>query len=170
MRRLTELAVVAVCLAVAGQVLAGCSGTPSAAPATAASATPRPSRTPNPHASNTHDVCTAINQLLADGAARFGSDVGTMVGHLAGSNPADADKFKASALAGLGDLAGKVRAAGQQATDPELVTAVNTVADNLDRLAADPTLLDGVRTKADIPAVNKKVTSAASPLTGICAR
>ncbi len=154
----------------AALLAAGCdSGARSPAPAPATSATARPARTPNPYASNTHDVCKAINQLLADGAARFGSDVGTMVGHLAGSNPADADKSKASALAGLGDLAGKVRAAGQRAADPELATAVNAVADNLDRLAADPTLLDGVRTKADLPAVNMKVTSAASPLTGICA-
>jgi hypothetical protein len=149
-------------------VVAGCS-TPPAAPATAASATPRPSPTRNPYASNTHDVCTAVNQLIADGVARFGTDVGTMVGHLAGSNPADAGKFKASALAGLKDVAAKVRAAGLGATDPRLVTAINTVADELDRMASDPTLLDGVRTKADIPGVNQKVTSAAAALVGICA-
>jgi hypothetical protein len=154
---------------VVGLLLAGLAlarATP--APAPAPSSAPPPSPTSNAYTSNTHEVCTAINQLLADGAARFGTDVGTMVGHLAGSNPADADKYRASALAGLKDLAGKVRAAGASAADPRLVTAVNTVADNLDRLAADPTLLDGVRSKADIAVANQKVTSAASPLVGIC--
>jgi hypothetical protein len=159
-----------VALLLAGLALTGCASTAStAAPSPAASPAPRPSRTPNAYASNTHAVCTVLNQLLADGAATFGTDVGTMVGHLAGSNPADADRFKAQALAGLKDLAGKVRTAGLGAADPQLVTAVHTVADNLDRLAADPTLLDGVRSKDDIVAVNQKVTSAASPLIGICA-
>jgi hypothetical protein len=117
---------------------------------------------------NTRQVCTAVNALVADGVARFGTDVGAMAGHLAGGNKPEAEKSRASAQGGLADLAGKVRGAGQPAADPILVTAVATVATKLDALATDPALLTGVRTVADAPAVNQRVAAATDPLTGIC--
>jgi hypothetical protein len=165
MRRL--LAVVALGgLALAG---AGCDNAP-AAPAAAATASrsASPSPTVDQYAANTREVCAAVNQLIVDGAARFGSDVGAMVGHLAGGNQAEAGKSRAAALAGLKDLAGRIRSAGQPGADPRVVTAVGTVADNLERLAADPTLLDGVRSAADVPAVDQKITAAATGLTSVC--
>src|SRR5437660_69401 len=165
MRRL--LAVVALGgLAIAGGACDKGPAAPAAAATASRSAAPSPSV--NPYAANTHEVCTAVNELIADGVARFGTDVGAMVGHQAGGNQAEADKSKASALAGLKDLAGKIRSAGQPAADPAVSTAVGTVADNLGQLAADPTLLDGVKSAVDVPTVDRKVTAAAAGLTSVC--
>lgn len=164
MRRL--LAVVALSgLALAG---AGC-GRSTAAPAAASpSHSASPSPTVNPYAANTHEVCTAINQLIVEGAAKFGTDTGAMVGHLAGANQVEADKSRAAALSGLKDLAGRIRAAGQPAADPNLSKAVATVADTLERLSTDPSLLADVKVPTDVPAANQKVTAAANALTGVC--
>ncbi|OLB80480.1 MAG: hypothetical protein AUI14_06655 [Actinobacteria bacterium 13_2_20CM_2_71_6] len=161
MRRL--LAVVALGgLALAG---AGCGAKPVPPPAAApTSASP----SSDPYAANTHEVCATVNQVVADGVARFGSDVGALAGHLTGGNKPEADKARAAALARLKDLAGKGRNAGQPAADPAVAGAVGTVADRLDALAADPTLLAGVKTVADTPAVNKRVTTVTEALTGVC--
>jgi len=153
MRRL--LAVVALGgLALAG---AGCGAKPVPPPAAApTSASP----SSDPYAANTHEVCATVNQVVADGVARFGSDVGALAGHLTGGNKPEADKARAAALARLKD--------GQPAADPAVAGAVGTVADRLDALAADPTLLAGVKTVADTPAVNKRVTTVTEALTGVC--
>src|SRR6266545_5014503 len=129
MRRLLAVAALGG-LALAG---AGCSGRP-VPPVAAAhpSSAPPVSRAASPYAANTHEVCAAVNAVVADGVTRFGTDVGTMAGHIAGGNQPEADKSRTAAL------------------------------------AADPTLLAGVKTVADVPAVNQRVTAAADPLTGVC--
>src|SRR6266545_3224559 len=162
MRRLLAVAALGG-LALAG---AGCSGRP-VPPVAAAhpSSAPPVSRAASPYAANTHEVCAAVNAVVADGVTRFGTDVGTMAGHIAGGNQPEADKSRTAALS---RLTGKVRGAGRPAADPVLASAVGSVADRFAALAADPTLLAGVKTVADVPAVNQRVTAAADPLTGVC--
>jgi hypothetical protein len=165
MRRLLAVAVLGG-LALAGT---GCGSRTVPPPAAAPSSPPvRASHAPNPYAANTHEVCTAVNALVADGVTRFGTDVGTMAGHLTGGNKTEADKSRSAALGRLTELSGRVRDAGQPAADPLLVHAVGTVADQFAALATDPTLLAGVKTVADVPAVNARVAGAAEPLAGVC--
>ncbi len=166
MRRLLAVAVLGG-LALAG---AGCGSKP-VPPAAAAPSTPSPAASSggtDPYAVNTHEVCSAVNGAVRDGAARFATDLGAMVGHLAGSNQPEADKSRKAAQGRLTELAGNVRGAGQPAADPVLVTAVGSVAAGLDALAADPAFLTGVKTVGDIPAANRRVAAAAQPLGGVC--
>ena len=165
MRRLLAVAVLGG-LALAG---AGCGSKPvppAAAAPTRSSASP--SRGADPYAANTHEVCTAVNGAVRDGVARFATDLGAMVGHLAGGNQPEADKSRKSAQGRLTELAGNVRGAGAPAADPVLVTAVGNVATRFEVLAADPAFLAGVKTVGDVPAANQRVTAATDPLTGVC--
>jgi hypothetical protein len=166
MRRLLAVAALGG-LALAG---AGCGSKP-VAPAAAAPSTPSPatsSRGPDPYATNTHEVCSAVNGAVKDGVARFATDLGTMVGHLAGGNQPEADKSRKSAQSRLTELAGNVRGAGAPAADPVLVTAVGNVASRFDALAADPAFLTSVKTVSDVPAANRRVTAATEALAGVC--
>src|SRR5256885_5988253 len=113
MRRLLAVAVLGG-LALAG---AGCGSKP-VPPAAAAPSTPSPAASSggtDPYAVNTHEVCSAVNGAVRDGAARFATDLGAMVGHLAGSNQPEADKSRKAAQGRLTELAGNVRGAGQPA-------------------------------------------------------
>jgi hypothetical protein len=164
MRRL--LAVAALC------ALAGCSrpapptvaGPPTPTPAATSATTP----SGDPYAANTQAVCTSINGVVKEGTARFATDLGAMVGHLAGGNQPEADKSRRSAQARLTELAGKVRSAGTTAANPVLVSAVGAVASRYDALAADPAFLAGVKTASDLPAANQRVAAATDPLGGVC--
>ena len=162
MRRL--LAVAALC------ALAGCSR--PAPPTAAGPPTPTPaarsSATADPFAANTQVVCTSISGVVKDGAARFASDLGAMVGHLAGGNQPEADKSRRSAHDRLTELGAKVRSAGAPAANPVLVSAVGSVASRYDALAADPAFLAGVQTVGDLPAANQRVAAATDPLGGVC--
>jgi len=163
MRRL--LAVAALC------ALAGCSK--PVTPPTAGPPAPTPAVTPSStaagqYAANTQAVCTSINGVVREGAARFATDLGAMVGHLAGGNQPEADRSRKSAQGRLTELAAKVRSAGATAADPVLVSAVGTVASRYDALAADPAFLAGVKTVSDVPAANQRVAAATDPLGGVC--
>jgi hypothetical protein len=164
MRRLLAVAVLAGLAFAAGT---GC-GSRTVPPPAAPSSPVRASHASDPYAANTHQVCTAVNALVADGVTRFGTDVGAMAGHLSGGNKPEADRSRGAALGRLTELSGRVRDAGQPAADPDLVRAVGAVADRFAALATDPTLLAGVKTVADVPAVNARVAGAAEPLAGVC--
>jgi hypothetical protein len=164
-------------LAAALVALAGaCSSKPSPTPKAGASATGSvappaggvPSGSASALAANTHDVCGAINAKLAEGILTFGNDLGTMVGHLSGSNKAGADQAKAAAIKQLKDLAGNVRTAAKPAQDPAVREAAETTATLLERYAADPALVTGVKTAADVTPLLTKVTHAADALNNVC--
>jgi hypothetical protein len=165
MRRLLAVAALGG-LALAG---AGCGSKPvppaAAAPSTPPAASPSG---PDPYATNTREVCSAVNGAVKEGAARFATDLGAMVGHLAGGNQPEADKSRKSAQSRLTELAGNVRGAGAPAADPVLVSAVSSVASRFDALAADPAFLTGVKSVSDVPAANRRVTAATEPLGGVC--
>ena len=150
--------------------LAGCGSKP--APPAAGPPTPTPaarsSATADPFAANTQVVCSSINGVVKEGTARFATDLGAMVGHLAGGNQPEADKSRKSAQGHLTELGAKVRSAGASAANPVLVTAVGSVASRYDALAADPAFLAGVRTAGDVPAANQRVAAATDPLGGVC--
>lgn len=150
--------------------LAGCGSKPVPPAAAAPSTTPpaTPTRGPDPYAANTHEVCSAVNGAVHDGTARFATDLGAMVGHLAGGNQPEADKSRKSAQHRLTELAGTVRGAGAPAADPVVVSAVGGVASRFDALAADPAFLAGVKTVDDVPAANRRVAAATEPLAGLC--
>jgi len=159
MRRL--LAVAALC------ALTGCSK--PAPPTAVGPPTPTPAApSADSFAANTHVVCASVNGAVKEGTARFATDLGAMVGHLAGGNQPEADKSRRSAQGRLTELAAKVRSAGTTAANPVLVTAVGTVASRYDALAADPAFLAGVRTASDVPAANQRVAAATDPLGGVC--
>jgi hypothetical protein len=161
MRRLLAVA------ALGALALAGCGSKP-VPPATAAA----PSTPSTPAATttdpNTQAVCAAVNGAVREGAVRFATDLGTMVGHLAGGNQPEADKSRKAAQSHLTELAGKVRGAGAPAADPVLAGAVGSVASRIDALAADPTFLTGVKRVGDLPAANQRVTAVTEPLGGVC--
>lgn len=159
-------------------LVAGCAdgtGTPvgGGAVSTPAVAAPTPTAAPSSPdpgtAADTHRVCDAINQAVAQGASAFGTDLGSMVGHLAGNNRAAAETAKQSALHRLSALAATVRSAAAPAVDPVVRAAAENTAGNLDRVAADPGLLTGVKTVMDMSPVLGRITSAADPLTNVCA-
>jgi hypothetical protein len=160
MRRL--LAVAALC------ALTGCSK--PAPPTVAGPPTPTPAApsSADPFAANTQVVCASVNGAVKEGTARFATDLGAMVGHLAGGNQPEADKSRRSAQGRLTELAAKVRSAGTTAANPVLVSAVGNVASRYDALAADPAFLAGVRTASDVPAANQRVAAATDPLGGVC--
>jgi hypothetical protein len=134
-----------------------------------ASATRSPAPSPaDPTAANTRQVCDAINLAVAEGATSFGSDLGSMTGHLAGGNRSAAAAARRSALRELTSQAGRVRAAGAPALNPAVRTAAETTARNLERAAADPGLLAGVKAAIDVTPVLSRITSAATPLIGVC--
>jgi hypothetical protein len=118
---------------------------------------------------NTHQVCAAINEAVAKGAAGFGTDLGAMVGHLAGNNPTAAQAARDSAMRRLAGLAATVRTAAAPALSPAVRTAAESTASNLDRIVADPGLLVSVKTLVDMSPVIGRITSSADPLTNVCA-
>src|SRR5207248_2456552 len=89
--------------------LAGCGSKP--APPAAGPPTPTPaarsSATADPFAANTQVVCSSINGVVKEGTARFATDLGAMVGHLAGGNQPEADKSRKSAQGHLTELGAK---------------------------------------------------------------
>jgi hypothetical protein len=175
MRRLLA----AVALAVVALVGTACSSstttTPpvasgSAAPGASTGGSPSggTSSSANPNGSNTRQVCDAINQAISDGETAVGTDVGSVVGHLASGNQGEADKAKVAALAHLKEMAGKVRTAGAPAVDPAVRNAAEEAAVGLEKLAADPGLLSGVKSAADVTPVIQKVNTAIGHLTTAC--
>jgi hypothetical protein len=139
----------------------GAQGGPGPAPATAAPSS-------DPTVVNTHQVCSAINDAVARGTSGFGVDLGAMVGHLAGNNPRAAQEAKDSAIRRLTGLAATVRMAAAPALNPDLRTAAESTAGNLDRIAADPGLLVEVKTILDMSPVIGRITASADPLTNVC--
>jgi hypothetical protein len=119
--------------------------------------------------SNASQVCGTIIAAVAGDLTAFGTDVGALAGHQSGRNSSAAAKARTAALGRLTTLAGKIRAAGQSASEPAVAMAASTAAANLEQLAADPSLLAGVHAAADVPPVIVRVTSAADPLVNACA-
>ncbi len=150
--------------------LAACSTTPHAVAATGptASAVASAVATPSP-AGSASAVCQQINAVVATDLTAFGTDVGTLAGHVSSKNTAAADKAKASALGRLTTLAGKIRSTGQAAPTVKVTSAAQATAGNLEQLAADPALLANVKAAADVPPVIQRVTSATDPLINACA-
>jgi hypothetical protein len=157
--------------------LAGCGstggGTPSAGGPSSADVSAQPGPSPSTSASglvtaNTKQVCDAINQAIAEGASAFGSDLGTLAGHLAGGNKAEADKARTTALNRLKTLATKVRAAAAGAEDSEVRAAAQHTADQITALASDPALLSGVRSASDLAPVIEKLTRATDEMNKVC--
>ncbi|GIH19954.1 hypothetical protein [Rugosimonospora africana] len=139
------------------------------APAAAPTVTPAPAASSaDATTANTRQVCDAINLAVAQGATTFGADLGSMTGHLAGGNRSAADDARRSALRELTSLAGKVRAVATPALNPAVRAAAETTAGNLDRAAADPGLLGGVKTAIDVAPVLSRITSTANPLMAVC--
>jgi hypothetical protein len=145
-------------------------GTPSIGGSSAveAAASASPSPRPSLVTQNTKEVCAAINQAFAAGAAAFGKDLGTYAGHLAGGNKTAADKSRASALADLKTLAGKIRAAAGTAEDSEVRAAAQHTADQITELANDPALLSGVKSASDLAPVIEKLTRATDEMNKVC--
>ena len=175
MRRWLTAGACAATLALAGGCGAGGHAATGARPARNVPAPSSPSAWPSAPRSadaveaNTHQVCGTINRAVAAGATAFGTDLGSMVGHLAGANPAAAGKAKSSALHQLTALAATVRSAAAPALDSGVRAAAENTAGSLERIAADPALLAGVRTTADVVPVLTRVTATTDPLTNVCA-
>jgi hypothetical protein len=117
---------------------------------------------------DTHQVCGTIFQTVSAGASAVGTDLGAMVGHLAGANDSAAGASRDSALRRLGDLATRVRSTGAPALDPVVRTAAGETADRLQALAADPNLLTGVQNTDQLAPVLRKITTATNPMTTAC--
>jgi hypothetical protein len=176
MRRLAMLGLAP--LTAAAVALAGCEtssgGTPSAAgtgPAGEASVTasPAPSASASGAIANTRQVCDAINKAVAEGASAFGTDLGTLAGHVAGGNKTAVTKARTDAIAHLKTLASKIRTAGGSAVNPGLKAAARDAADQMAALAGDPNLLSGVKSATDLPPVIEKLTRATDGLNKACA-
>jgi hypothetical protein len=144
------------------------SGSPGTSAGASGSAPGGASSAAKPGGTGTRQVCDAINQAVSDGETAVGTDVGSIVGHLAGGNQSEADKAKAAALAHLKEMAGKIRTAGAPAQDPAVRNAVQEAATNLEKLATDPGLLAGVKSAADVTPVIQKVNTAIGHLTTAC--
>jgi hypothetical protein len=170
MRRLAAAGVLVLC-ALFGTACSSGSGR-NTATGTAASASPGPGASPSPseapYAANTHQVCGSLNQVIATGASTIGTDLGTAVGHVAGGNSTEADKAKAAALTHIKSLATDIRTAAQPAQTQVLQQAADGAASNLETLAADPSLLVGLKSGSDVTPVLEKVTGATATLAKAC--
>jgi hypothetical protein len=177
MRRLAVLSLAP--LAATVVALAGCGSaggsSPSAAgtaiddsPSVSAPASPSAALASHAATGNAKQVCAAINQAIAQGASTFGTDLGNIVGHLAGGNKTEADKAKTAALGHLKDTATKIRATGATADDPALRTAAQNTADAISALATDPALLGGVKSAADLKPLIEKMTRATDGMNSVC--
>ncbi|MEN3304918.1 MAG: hypothetical protein V7603_1120 [Micromonosporaceae bacterium] len=173
MRRLAVLSLAPMAAMVVG--LAGCAanggGTPSAggtSPAGAAVPASPSTRASVPVTADTRQVCDTINRAIAEGAAAFGGDLGTLAGHLTGGNKAAADKARTSAQGRLRTLATKIRTAAGPADDSEVRAAARHTADQITTLATDPALLSGVRSASDLAPVIEKLTRATDEMNKVC--
>jgi hypothetical protein len=133
MRRL--IAVAALC---ATTLLTGCSdGTVTAKPATAPSAAPSvetsPSRDPAASA-----ICDDLHQHVLDVDTKaFGAELGRMVAARTQSDKAEETRAQQAATAKLNEIAGKLRAHVNEATQARLKNALSASASNLESLAGD---------------------------------
>jgi hypothetical protein len=169
MRRLALVslaAAAAIPVAVAGCGSAG-GGAAAGAPAAPSTTAPSAGFSP-PVTENTRQVCDKINRAVADGAAAFGRDLGTLAGHLAGGNTADATAARKSALARLTALATTIRAAAGTAEDTEVRASARRTADQIDALAADPALLSGLKSTKDLAPVIEKLSRATDEMNKVC--
>ncbi|HKT02344.1 MAG TPA: hypothetical protein VJT31_22675 [Rugosimonospora sp.] len=174
MRRLAVCSLAA--LAAAALALAGCdsggAGTPTAAGASAGAQSPDTSAAqPSSDASvtaNTRQVCDRINQAVATNANAFGSDLGTLAGHLAGNNQAAAATARADAINRLKALAVQVRVAAGLAQDPAVQAAARDAAGQIEALANDPAALTSIKSAGDVAAVIERLTRATDAMNKVC--
>jgi hypothetical protein len=145
-------------------LLAGCSDAntttqPTTAPGTATTS-PAPSRDPRAAA-----ICDDLHRNVLDVDAKaFGTELGKMISARTQGNKAEETRAQQAAVAKLTEIAGKLRTHANEATDPQLKSALTASASNLEQIAADT---DGLSKLNSLDAVGQTTARFATALSEI---
>ncbi len=165
MRRL----IVTAALGVAVLFAAGCdngtaTSTASKPPVPSASPSASPSRDPK-----AQGICDDLHSNVLDVDAKaFGTELGKMIAARAQGNKTEETQSQQAAVAKLGEIAGKLRTHAGEATDPRLKNALNTSADNLEKLSADTDSLSKLNSLDQVGQTTQKFATALSDIADYC--
>ncbi len=157
-------------LGVAVLFVAGCdngtaTSTASKPPVPSASPSASPSRDPK-----AQEICDDLHRDILDVDAKaFGTELGKMIAARAQGNKTEETQSQQAAVAKLGEIAGKLRAHAGEATDPRLKDALNTSADNLEKLSADTDSLSKLNSLDQVGQTTQKFATALSDIADYCA-
>ena len=159
-------------LALAGGALTACgkandsssSGSTPSATATTAATTGAPSSSAAAGGSvDTNTVCGNVKKLLTDQAtlSSLGAEFGKYIQAKQTNNSAGADAAKKNIQTQVGQIVGKLRTEANSASDAKTKTAINTGADQLQKMASDEYLAN-LKSQADLGKFQTDITAALS--------
>jgi len=167
MRRI--LAAAALAAFALGAAACTADGTVTASPSSAAptgSSTASSSPSPDPSASA---ICADLRTNVLDKDAReFGTDLGNMIAARAKGDTAAATTAQQAAVAKLHQISAKLRSEASTATNPDLQSALNQSADNLDKLAGDTNNFSKVDSLPAVSQTTQKFAEAVGEITKFC--
>jgi hypothetical protein len=147
---------------------AGCTGTATPSPSASATGGSTTSAAPSVDPS-AQAICTDLKQNVLDTDAKaFGSELGKMITARASGDKAAEDQARQNAIAKLHEISARLRKAADAATDPQLKTALNNSATNLDQLAADTSNFQNINSLDAVSQTTQKFVQAVNDVTKFC--
>src|SRR5436309_3511785 len=161
----------AVALSAVALLGAGCTGTNTATPSSSASATGGASASATPSADpSVQAICTDLkDNILNTDAKAFGAELGKLVTARASGDKAAQTQAQQNAVAKLHEISGKLRKHADEATDPQLKTALTDSATSLDQLAADTSNFEQINSLDAVSQTTQKFVTALNEVTKFCA-
>jgi hypothetical protein len=163
MRRLLAAAA----LTAAALVAAGCTGgTPSTQPSPAvSSSSAAPSTDPSAAV-----ICADLkNKILDTDVRAFGAELGKMIAARAQGDKTAQAAAQQAAVDKLKEISGKLRADAAMASDPKLKDALTTSADNVDKLAADPSTFANITSIDQVGQLTQRFAQSLDEINKYCA-
>jgi hypothetical protein len=166
-------------LALAGAALTACgdksndsssSGSTPSAVATTGTTTGAPSASAGAGGStDTKTVCDNVKKLLTDQAtlSSLGTEFGKYIQAKQTNDAAGADAAKKNIQTQVGTVVGKLRTEAGSASDAKTKTAINTGADQLQKMASDEYLAN-LKSQADLAKFQTDLTAALSGVGQVC--
>ena len=143
-------------------------GTVTTSPSSSAPATSVTTTSPSPDPSASAICADLRNNVLDTDAKEFGTDLGNMIAARAKGDTAAANTAQQAAVTKLHQISAKLRSQADMATNPDLKSALNQSADNLDKLANDTDNFSKVDSLPAVSQTTQKFAEALGTITKFC--
>ncbi len=121
-----------------------------------------------PAAGSVSEVCGTIRSAITADLTSLGTALGQVVGAATGNDAKRRLSAAQAANTALRKIGADITAGGTRATDATVRSAASTAAQQVNALAMDPTVLTGLDSMADVPAVTTRLTQATASIASVC--
>ena len=121
-----------------------------------------------PAAGSVGEVCDAIRTAITADMTPLGTALGQVVGAAVGNDAKRRLTAAQAANTALRKIGADITSAGAPATDAKVRSAASTAAQQVNALAMDPTVLTGLDSMTDVPAVTARLTQATASIASAC--